>query len=148
MKVEHILLTTDLSEESVRAFEPAAELARGTGARITLLHVVQLPTPTEQGGRLAAPFVEIDPREREAATFRRLETQRARLGSAIEAVITVIEAPAIAEAIADFAVGADADLIAMSTHGRGGVRRLLLGSVAEGVLRHATVPVLLFPPAK
>ena len=52
----------------------------------------------------------------------------------------------VAKAITDYAAELDADLIAMATHGRGGVARAVLGSVADQVMRTSTVPVLLFPP--
>jgi nucleotide-binding universal stress UspA family protein len=52
----------------------------------------------------------------------------------------------IADAILDTAVATDVDLIAMSTHGRGGLARLVLGSVADEVVRRTHVPVLLIRP--
>jgi nucleotide-binding universal stress UspA family protein len=50
--------------------------------------------------------------------------------------------------VVDYAQQNDVDLIAMSTHGRTGFRHLALGSVAEAIIRHATVPVITFPRVK
>ncbi len=60
----------------------------------------------------------------------------------------VMAAPNVAEAVADYANENDFDLIAISSHGRSGFRRLILGSVAEAILRHSHVPVLVFPRPK
>ena len=54
-------------------------------------------------------------------------------------------APNVAEVVCDYADEHGYDLIALSSHGRSGFRRLILGSVAEAILRHAHVPVLVFP---
>ena len=54
----------------------------------------------------------------------------------------------VAEAVTQYADTHDVDLIALTTHGRTGIRHLVLGSVAESILRHSHVPVLCFPPSK
>ena len=59
----------------------------------------------------------------------------------------VLEAADIPRAIVEYAQKEKAAYIAMATHGRSGLRRLLLGSIAEQVVRHAHVPILLYPPA-
>jgi nucleotide-binding universal stress UspA family protein len=61
-------------------------------------------------------------------------------------VAVVVEAMDVARAIVTAATERQVDYIAMATHGRSGLRRLLLGSVAEQVVRHAHLPVLLYPP--
>jgi len=73
------------------------------------------------------------------------EALRAARAAGVDAVAALIEAGdrRAAEAIVDEAAAAGADLIAMGTHGRRGIEHLLIGSVAEGVMRRAKVPVLL-----
>jgi nucleotide-binding universal stress UspA family protein len=58
----------------------------------------------------------------------------------------VLQKADVPRAIVDFAHAAKAEFIAMATHGRSGLRRWLLGSIAEQVVRHSHVPVVLYPP--
>jgi nucleotide-binding universal stress UspA family protein len=143
---QRILLTTDLSDDARRAFDQVAALARDEEAQVTLFHVVHdVIIPPPAGVPVATPLhaPEVD-RKRAEAQERLQELAAAHFtGLATDAVAIV--ATSAAEAIADHAHQHGFDLIAMSTHGRSGFRRLVLGSVAEAVLRHAEVPVLLFP---
>jgi nucleotide-binding universal stress UspA family protein len=144
MKIDHVLLPTDLSPEALRAFRPVEELARSAGARITLLHVIHVLTPTSQGEHLAAASAAGGAGDRKTAV-QALEEQAAKLASDLEVELDVVTSDRVAQAIADYADEHGCSLIALSTHGRSGFRRLALGSVAEGVIRHAHVPVLTFP---
>jgi nucleotide-binding universal stress UspA family protein len=121
--LKNILLPLDRSERSLRALAPAADLCRLFGARLMLLHVLE---PEE------------DPVTAEAY-FRAVET---RAGYQGVAVTTLIESGSVVEEILDVARFHDIDLIAMATHGRRGLSRLTMGSVTEGVLRKAFVPLL------
>ncbi|MDP6540467.1 MAG: universal stress protein [Planctomycetota bacterium] len=147
MKIQHILLTSDLSPESMRPFEPIEELARELGARVTVLNVVPDLQLTVHGSPFA-PGIPSPDLEREVKHARLvLDDQRAALGEKVDATCEVITAPNAARAICTFAAEHDVDLIAISTHGHSGLRRFALGSVAEQVLRHATIPVLSFQRA-
>lgn len=148
MKLKHILLTTDLSEESMRAFAPAAQLAKDNGGRITLLHVVQDVHIAPHGAPLAPPISDPDVFGLVESAKKRLAEERSLLDAEIEVTCKVIQADEIGEAVADYANQNQVDLIALSTHGRTGFRRLILGSVAQAVLHHAKVPVLCFPQAE
>ena len=148
MNFNHILLTTDLSDESMRAFPPVGELAGRAGAKVTLLHVVDdVPVPPA-GAPLAPPLHAPDLEATAAKAKERLEEARGTLGDDLETHIDVRISTDPARAIAEAAEEHGCDLIAISTHGRTGFRRLVLGSVAEGVVRHAHVPVLVFPRQK
>jgi len=147
MAYGHILLTSDLSDEALRAFSPVADLARAFGSKITLLHVVQVMTETAQGGMLATPILPPDMNEAKRTAEAELEKQAAAL-EGVEVSLEVSSGQNVSEVVTEFARDRGADLIALSTHGRSGFRRMVLGSVAEGVIRHATVPVLCFPPGK
>ena len=145
MNVTKILLTTDLSDESQRAFEAAAQLARLSGASITLLHVVE-DVPVTAHGAPGAPAMHspsIPDLVEDGKT--RVAKHATKLPSDLTIQTDVITGANVAEAVADYAQEHGHDLIALSTHGRSGFKRFFLGSVAEKVLRHAHVPVLVFP---
>jgi nucleotide-binding universal stress UspA family protein len=139
-----ILLTTDLSDESKRAFAPVRELAQRLGVDVTLLAVVE-----EQLFRaaVAGAFPQFPDRERVRADWQRgLDAAAAGFGRDVAVRTVVVESTDVPQAICDHAFANDMSCIAMATHGRSGLRRLLLGSVAEAVVRQARTPVLLYPP--
>ncbi len=142
-----ILYPTDLSPASVPAFRLAVALARWYEAPLTVLHVAPsfdpLPAPTEWIGGTAPPPGVPTPEEVREAMARLLPLDEAA------GVAVTIEAKAgePAAAIVNAAVTGKADLIVMGTHGRSGVMRLLLGSVAEKVVHRAPCPVLTVPGA-
>ena len=148
MKLEHNLLTTDFSKEARRAYAPVAELARRVGARITLLHVISYQTalPTDV---LGAPAVLLsDPEQERKDALALLEQEAAQLGAGLELKLDALLAADVPQGVVEYASKHRAHLIALSTHGRTGFRRLVLGSVAEAILRHSRVPVLCFPASK
>lgn len=142
--MSHIVLTTDLSDESKRAFAPTAALARQLGLRLVLLSVLERMPFEPAGAGLVAHYP--DPEHLRRDQERELERLAAGIGKDLVARTVVLDAADVVTAICDFAHREGASYIAMATHGRSGLRRLLLGSVAEAVLRHARVPVLVFPP--
>lgn len=139
-----IILTTDLSPESQRAFAPVRALAEQLQMDVTLLAVLEdLPLEPVAGGMMAAyPDRSQQHKDWEAELAKLVEP----LGSVCKNAV-VLDAADIPNAIVTYAHDNAADYIAMATHGRAGLRRLLLGSVAEVVVRHSRVPVLLYPPA-
>ncbi len=140
----HILAATDLSKASEPALRHATALAQALGARFTLLHVFD-PTP------LVPPIALPPPRaveEQLAEEMRRrieeaLAKLRARLfPENLQVETVVLRAANPAAAIVEEAERRDADLIVLGTHGRTGLTHVLVGSVAERVVRHSPVPVL------
>jgi nucleotide-binding universal stress UspA family protein len=144
MKIQHILLPTDLSNEARRPLDAMLELAREQGARVTVLHVVRdlavVPHEAPFAPKMSSPDL---PQEVEAARVE-LEAWCASLGDGAERTLEVIGHEDPATGIVEYAREHDVDLIAISTHGRTGLRRLALGSVAESVLRKSEIPVLSF----
>lgn len=147
-RFRHLLVPVDGSDASRTVMDRAAELASGDLARLTLLRV--LPPPV----LLDAPYSVVSvesaewPERRESA-HGALDADAERLrsrGLDTDAVVTVGAQPA--STILEFARENDVDLIVMGTRGKRGWERLLLGSVAERVIHHATTPVLLFPPVR
>src|SRR5690606_14151460 len=138
-------LTTDGSEESLRAVEPAALLARRTGGRITLLRIVPELTAISDTG-FATPTGVLAKSSQAEIDAARAELMDALARFSDVQVDVAIEASATpAAAIVEYARKHGADLIAMASHGRTGLRRILLGSTAESVLRTSDIPVLIFP---
>lgn len=138
-----IVLTTDLSPESQRAFAPVRELAQRLQTTVTLIAVLEdLPFEPVAGGMMA---VYPDRTQLRTDWEKQLKLLAEPLGNTCREAI-VLDAADVANAIVTYAHDNQADYIAMATHGRAGLRRLLLGSVAEVVLRHSQVPVLLYPP--
>jgi len=146
LRIDHILFPTDFSATSDAAFAPACQWARKLGAELHLFHTLESLRPDLYPAVLgvadpAGAYLDLEQEaQREMETRRRLATNHSvRVSSA------VIQGFAAAPSILDYAEAHDIDLIAMSTHGRRGVRRLLLGSVAEEVVQRSSCPVLTIP---
>jgi nucleotide-binding universal stress UspA family protein len=145
MQIRHILLTTDLSPESLRPCLAVGELAQGAKARITLLHVVHEFQLAPHGAPLAPPITTVDSEREVRAAEKALLEQKRLLGEGVPVATAVVRGDRVHAAIAQYAKGHQVDLIALSTHGRTGFRHFALGSVAEALLRESDVPVLVFP---
>ena len=135
--ITRIIVPTDFSDTSDAALEYARVLAARFGASLHLLHVIDDPFVTE--GLAAEAYMTEAPTIRTAM----LEDARARLRHRARGCTTT---EAIfgrgAVTIVEYAQQVDGDLIVMGTHGRTGLAHLLLGSVAERVVRIAPCPVL------
>lgn len=137
MTLTRILLPTDFSDTARRALDYAGELARRFDASVHLLHVV--PDPKVQSLTVEAIPVVSDLAERwKADAERRLEEVRVDGVHTVRAVRVGHAFVEIVRYAADNAI----DMVVMGTHGRGPVEHLLLGSVAEKVVRKAPCPVL------
>lgn len=140
-----LVITTDLSPESERAFGPALQIAQRMSLSIALLAVLEdVPFEPTAGG-LAAPFPDRSLLRRDWQA--RLAEVAQRLGTTVPVRTALVEAADVPRAIVEFVHGERAAMLAMATHGRSGLRRLLLGSVVEEVLRRVHVPVLVLPPS-
>jgi nucleotide-binding universal stress UspA family protein len=136
MKIRTILLPTDFSEPSAHARDLAGAIARDYCARLIVLHVK--PPPVAVSGVMTPE--PLDPPEHAAELRRQLDAWRPAGPSVlVEHVMLVGDE---ATEIIRLAEDEGYDLIVMGTHGRTGVGRLLMGSVAEKVLRRAPCPVL------
>jgi nucleotide-binding universal stress UspA family protein len=142
--MKHILLTTDFSEESKRAFARTADFARRLQLGIKLVHVIVDFLATPHGAPLAPPLSNPGVTEEIAKTSSKL-TELACDFEDIEIETEVLSGEHVAQTVAEHARDSACEFIAISTHGSSGLRHLFLGSVAEELLRHATVPVLAFP---
>jgi nucleotide-binding universal stress UspA family protein len=135
LPIRTILHPTDFSARSADAFQLACSLARDYGARLIVLHVkspvfvygeapAMLPEPPDVLQKLREQLAQIQPPDAGVSVQHLLKEG--------EAATTILHA----------AQEAQADLVVMGTHGRTGFSRLLMGSVAEEVVRKASCPVL------
>lgn len=134
LPIRTIVCPTDFSDRAAPALELATALARDYSAKLVLVHVTTPPVQAVGGGVLVGVPVDSSAEAAHLDTVRvadrRVEVRR----------LTVVGHPATE--IVRLAQEEGADLIVMGTHGRGGLARVLVGSVAEAVLRHAPCPVL------
>jgi nucleotide-binding universal stress UspA family protein len=144
LSFKHILVPLDGSDLSTSVLTPTADLARATGARITLTHVVS--SSAVLGARIF-PLLpdDITPALTKAQEYLEGVAEGLRTED-LEVDVHVEEHEAPGRAIAAIADKLDADLIALATHGYGGLKRALLGSVADKVLRSSPLPLLVQRP--
>jgi universal stress protein A len=135
MKCQHILVPIDFSPDAERALGHAIELARQFQARLTLLHVIHIPVTTEVN--LSSYYVEM-----ETSAQQGMMTYQKRVEDAGLVTDVIVMRGTPFREIVDTASNKRVDLIVMGTHGRTGLQHLLLGSVAERVVRLAPCPVL------
>lgn len=138
-----ILVPVDGSAPSNSAVGFAVRLARDQGARLCFVHVCEV---AKIAAMVSAPAVGIDP---SYALDAERESGEAALSDALERAKSggvdsesVLEEGSCVSTILDASRAQGSDLIVIGSHGRGGIARALLGSVAEGVLRHSDIPVL------
>jgi len=146
----HVLVLIDASSESEAIIDAALSIARAGNGHITLLHVVQ-PVPLiipDYGATMmgAAPVADMELTERVAAEAReRLGELAIRVSQGVDVNTAVVIDTRVAQAILDFAAQTAADLVALTTRGRG-ASRLIVGSTADKVLRGSNLPVLIKRP--
>jgi nucleotide-binding universal stress UspA family protein len=141
--LKKILVATDFSEPSDAALAYGRELARTFAASLTVLHIVDNILTRAYGAEGVVLVDQELQREIETSAQRQVDAllfdeDRQALG----AVGLVITSNSPSAAIVTYARDASVDLIVMGTHGRGAIAQLLMGSVAERVVRIAPCPVL------
>ena len=142
---KRILCPVDCDDYSAEALKHAAALALSSGATVFVLHVVPATPPLDEGATGGLAVGEIyEPRVRTARA--QVEQMLAAIPGEVKREIR-IEIGRPGDTILDAQTKLDADLIVMATHGRKGLKHLVLGSVAERILREARVPVLTIRPS-
>ncbi|PZN32053.1 MAG: universal stress protein [Proteobacteria bacterium] len=139
-----ILVPVDGSEASKRALAEAVKLAQSQGAVLRLVHVVN-PHIAVSAFDAVYDYEQLIDSFRKSGAKILEEAEASARTDGLEVQTSMVEsiAGAAADGILEEAARWPADLIVMGTHGRRGVRRLVMGSDAEQVLRSAPVPVLL-----
>ena len=141
MTIKRMLCASDFSSASRPALLLAQELARALKAKLILFHAYETSVPIGNGGYLPPSVMQemlTASRDAAAQSLKRLARSNVK-GGRISTLLA--EGPAAA-AIVRTAKKNRVDLVVMGTHGRTGVRRLLMGSVADRVIRTASCPVL------
>lgn len=145
---KHILIATDGSELAQKGLDQGLQLAKQLGSKVTILTVTE-PFPmmatASSAGWIASPKdIEIyDDNQKRLAhdVLKHAGEQAAKIGVVAEQKHIDERWPA--EAIIDYSQHADVDLIVMTSHGRRGIGRLLLGSQTNEVLTHTTITILI-----
>lgn len=140
----HILVPTDFSKASALATSAAAMLAERLGTKVTLVHVHD-PDGLRPPARMAwspEKIHDIDSHVKAEAQKQLDELRAGPLADVDDVETVVVDDASPARALCAHAEKVGADLIVIATHGRTGLKHLLIGSVAERVVRHSTVPVL------
>ena len=152
---KRILVAVDGTSTSNRGLVAAIALAKEQGATLHVLHVIDdmaIVPMFDTAGYVPGYFDSMVASLRESGRkiLSRAQTLAAKRGVNAQQKMLETRGQGVANAILQHARSVRADLIVMGTHGRRGMRRLVMGSDAEGVLREATVPVLLVrsPEAK
>jgi nucleotide-binding universal stress UspA family protein len=145
MQFRHILAPTDFSDYSKQAVASALELAKKFGAKLSVLHVIELPPYPVEGyvpPSLNATFLE----DLERQASQELAQVAPEAESAGVEVVRQVAVGSPYQKIIDTAEAEQVDLIVMATAGRTGFSRLIMGSIAERVVRAASCPVLTIRP--
>ena len=140
--LKNILVATDFGEASDAALSYGRDLARTYGATLHAVHVAEnvLARYADDGTLALLPQLQNDIDEAARKRMVRLVTDEDR--TMLHAKPVVLSAVGTAEAIVEYAKKYNVDVIVMGTHGRGAFAHLLMGSVAERVVRTAPCPVL------
>jgi len=143
---QRILVATDGSKLSKKATTSAIELAALCGAELTVVKVVpRYPQSYFEGG-IALPAADVQRVEKQWSDGAQAEVdavKKAAQAKGVESRGVVVKSGVVSEALLAAAKKHKCDLIMMASHGRKGIKRLLLGSEAQHVLTHATIPVLI-----
>ena len=139
--LKNILFLTDFSEPSHAALPFAAAIAREFGAKVHALNVL-LPTPLPYATPAMVAVAMEAQEERAEAEMSLLEAQL----TGLPYHLTVMRGLGVWDVLREVVADCHADLIVLGTHGRTGVQKLLMGSVAEEIFRRSTVPVLTIGP--
>ena len=142
---QRILVPIDGSTTSNKGLDEAIQLARLTGAKLRLVHIVDTLSFATGFEPYTVYAGDVIPRMKEAGQQILDEGQRrvAEQGVAVDTLLFDSLANRVSDTVIEQAKAWDADLIVLGTHGRRGVGRFLLGSDAEQIARMASIPVLL-----
>ncbi|HQL48802.1 MAG: Universal stress protein [Acidobacteria bacterium ADurb.Bin340] len=139
----HVLAATDLSDPAVPAVEAGVLEARVRGARLTVLHCLEMPVPplvdTAMGFPAWASYTERELQGWRESGRQRLEAMVAGHAGVMDLRCELGEA---SQVILETAVAERSELVVVGSHGHSGIRRVLLGSVAERVVEEVQAPVL------
>ena len=141
-----VLVATDFGDTSTAALAYGRNLARAFGGKLHVLHVAEPVTSTAASEFYLEDLTELQKAADDSAAKQLHELLTPEDRALLSATSVVRTSPDVAYSIIEYAKAAHVDLIVVGTHGRGGVSRLVMGSVAEKVARTAPCPVLVVRP--
>lgn len=143
--IDRVLLPTDGSETADRATEHAADLAQRYEADVHVVYVVDAGA-LNLGAGIGEGYAGVVDKLRAAGEQEAQRVVEELTQAGVEASAATVDQDGVPAGILTYADEHGADAIVMGTHGRSGAERWLVGSVAEGVLRASSIPVMLVPP--
>jgi nucleotide-binding universal stress UspA family protein len=145
---ERILVCLDGSDLAEQILPYATEQALRFGSKVVLLQVVTIPALVAATATPGTGAIVRDELDREAAKARRYlrRAGKALRQKGLKKVVAVVLEGAAGPSIVNYANDNKVDLIALASHGHGGLKRLVFGSVADLVLRESGLPVLVITP--
>lgn len=141
-----IVVALDFSDASGPVLDSAAKIAGAFGATLHLVHVVE-PEPTYSAYGFTPeefPAIHVFQKEARARAEAALSEKRKTLEGVLKVETHLLEGNP-KHALLEFGTANEADLVVLGSHGHGVVASMLLGSVAEGLVRKAEIPVLVVP---
>ncbi len=145
MRIQQILVPVDFSDSSKEAVDFAQTLAQKFGAKLILLHAFEPPAPAVPSGFFDTAPLRAAARASAERLLDAFRSQRANLDPNVPVAAVLVE-QSPAPAIIEYAGQHSVDMIVLGSHGHTALRQLLLGGVAEKVVRHAPCPVLMVRP--
>jgi nucleotide-binding universal stress UspA family protein len=142
MSFKQILVPYDASSYANHAFEKALEIAEKFESKITVLTVLGTDVESTTGISLERA-IEIQDEQEDAATKILKDLEGLAKDKGVEFSFKVIYEPSTYKGIVNFSKSNSINLIVMGSHGRSGIKKALLGSVASGIVEHANCPVLI-----
>ena len=140
--MKKILVPFDGSGYSEKAFEKGLEIAEKFGSEIIVMTVVQSKI-SDSAGMSLERMQEIQDEEEDMATTMLKKLEGKANAKKVSFSIKIIHNPSSSEGIVNYADSNNIDLVVMGSHGRTGFRKIVLGSVASGVVGHSKCPVLI-----
>lgn len=141
-----IIAALDFSDASAPVLETAAAMAKAFGAALRLVHVVE-PEPTYSAYGFTPeefPAIHTFQKEARARAEKALAEQKEKAGELADVETALLEGNPL-HALLDYAEAADDGCVVVGSHGHGVIASVLLGSVAEGVVRKSKIPALIVP---
>lgn len=141
---QNILVAFDGSEDSVKATRIACSISRAFGSRLVIVHIYSFAIYA-YGGATPMPLPDVQPLEDVAKSKGKSVLNRGievAKEEGVDAVGELIEAPSTVQALVEYAAKEKADLIVVGTRGTTGFKKLIMGSVSNGLASHAECPVL------
>lgn len=140
--MKKILVPFDGSGYSQKAFEKALEIAEKFESELVVMTVIQSKTSDSTGMSLTR-MQEIQDEEENVATVMLKKLEEQAKATNVPFSIKIVHNPSSSDGIVNYADSTNVDLIVMGSHGRTGFRKIVLGSVANGVVGHAKCSVLI-----